>query len=652
MSKKAGYPIFYSTRSKLIGSFLGVSLLIGAVSLFIGGWLLYKAVLSEATNRIRLDLNAARQIYLARIDNIKTSLSITSLGLGFRSALKEYDASELVDRLTLMANHAGLDFASIVTREGNTLCRICPNPIPNEAPQPPNPLATLAIEVGVPVSGTVILSQEFLLNEDPQLADRARIQLVPTQKADFRPEKEETSGMALAAAIPVFDGNYLLGILYGGVLLNRSQDIVDTVRDTVFHNEIYKGRNMGTTTIFFNDLRISTNVLAPDGNRAIGTRVSKEVKDHVLNKGKKWTDRAFVVNDWYITAYEPIEDIFDRRVGMLYVGILEAKYIDIRRKALTVFLLITISGMALVIGLGYIFADKITRPVRQLIEASQQVAKGNLSPEIGPISRDEMGILQNTFKNMLAALEERDRRSRAESENRLLQSEKQASIGRLAAGVAHEINNPLTGVLTYTHMLLRRKDIGDDIRSDLQKIADSTERVRKIVKGLLDFSRQTKLDKEPAGINRLVGSTISLLENQALLKRVNLKFNQGENVPMLTLDRSQLQSVLINIILNSLDETEPGGSIVVSTSMSLSEGDTGSKGVEIAIADTGHGIPPESMDKLFDPFFTTKEVGRGTGLGLAVSMGIVQRHGGTIKVKSEVGKGSTFYVWLPIENQG
>jgi two-component system NtrC family sensor kinase len=386
--------------------------------------------------------------------------------------------------------------------------------------------------------------------------------------------------------------------------------------------------------------------MTPDGKRAIGTRVSKEVKEYVLTKGKRWTDRAFVVNDWYITAYEPIEDIFGERVGMLYVGVLEAKYADIRKKALSVFVLITLAGMALAIGLGYILANKIMNPVHQLIKASQQVSEGSLTPEIGPISRDEeMRILQNTFKDMVASMERR----RAEAENRLLQSEKQSSIGRLAAGVAHEINNPLTGVLTYTHMLLRRKDIGNDIRSDLQTIAESTERVRKIVKGLLDFSRQTKLDREPTDVNMLIRSVISPMENQALVKGVSITFDPGENLPTVTLDRNQFQSVLINLIINALDATEPGGNINIYTATGLSASDTGHKGVEITIADTGSGIPPDNLDKLFDPFFSTKEVGQGTGLGLSVSYGIVQRHGGTIRVQSEVGKGSTFFIWIPIE---
>jgi two-component system NtrC family sensor kinase len=511
-----------------------------------------------------------------------------------------------------------------------------------------NPIASLALEGPSGVAGTVILSKEVLFAEDPELAYRARIRLVATPRAAPQEEKEETSGMALAAAVPVFDGDDLLGVLYAGMLLNRSTMIVDKVRDTVFQQEIYKGRSIGTATIFQNDLRISTNVMTPDGKRAIGTRVSKEVKERVLDRGERWTDRAFVVSDWYITAYEPIEDISGQRVGMLYVGVLEQKYLDMRREALTLLVLIIVAGMALAVGLAYILEDKIMGPVHRLIKASQQVSKGNLAPDVGPVSKDELGVLQNTFKEMLVSLKERERRRREESENRLLQSEKQASAGRLAAGVAHEINNPLTGILTFTRILLRRKDIGDDVRSHLEKIAESTVRVKKIVKGLLDFSRQTKLEPEPTEINLFVRSTISLMENSALLKGVGIEFHLGENLPVVTLDRSQFQGVLLNIVINALDATEPGGNITVSTGISLSASNTGRKGVEIAITDTGCGIPPGDLDKLFEPFFTTKEVGQGTGLGLAVSYGIVQRHGGTIRVQSQVGRGSTFTIWLPV----
>ena len=642
--------VFYSTRSKLILSFLGISFLVCGVALLVGGQLLYKAVLNEATNRVRLDLNAAREIYLSRIKGVKVALNITTVGPVFRSALERQDTHKIIPLLTNIAQQTDLDFAGIVTKEGKTLCRIGPNSIPKEN-SPSNPIANSALQQRIAVAGTLALSNEFLFAENPELANRARIRLLPTKRATPRPESEELSGMALAAAVPVFDSGNFLGVLYGGVLLNRSQEIVDRVRDTVFQHEIYKGQSIGTATIFFKDIRISTNVLSPDGSRAIGTVASEEVTKHVLTDGKKWVDRAFVVNDWYITAYEPIEDIFGQRIGMLYVGVLEAKYADVRWKALSLFVMITVAGMVLALGLGYIIANKMSRPVKQLIEASNQVSQGNLSPEIGPVSKSELGVLQKTFKQMLTSLQERDKRQKVESEIKLLQSEKQASIGKLAGGVAHEINNPLTGIFTFTHMLLRRQDIPEDVRTDLETIGQETERVRKIVKGLLDFSRQTELDREPTDVNRLVRSTLSLVENQALIKGVSLHFEPGEGLPMITLDRNQMQSVLLNIVINALDATEPGGSITVTSGMGVSTSHPGQNGIEILCMDTGCGIPPENLSKLFDPFFTTKEIGHGTGLGLSVSYGIVERHGGTIWVQSKVGKGSTFKIWLPVEEQ-
>lgn len=639
--------MFYSTRSKLIACFIGVVLLVGVFSLYVGNQLLYKSVLSEATTRVRLDLNAAREIYLERINLIRVSLHVTTLGVGFLVDLEKQVIPELVERLTRMAAYAELDFAGIVSPDGKTLCRMGPNRRAGQDSNPANPIAQEAIERGVPVFGTVVLSTEFLFGEDPELADQARVPLLQPSKAKAAEEADTdlTSGMALAAAIPVYMNGEPIGVLYGGVLLNREHKIVDTVRDTVFHNEIYEGRSFGAVSIFFHDVRISSTVLMENERRAIGTRVSREVRDHVLGRGEKWTSPAFVVNDWYLTSYEPIEDIKGNRIGILGLGVLEKKYVDMRRRAVSLFALITVASMAVAMGLGYIATQRTTGPVRRLIKAAQQVSEGSLNPEIGPISKGEMGLLQKTFREMVAAMGRR----RTESEIRLVHSEKQASVGRLAAGVAHEINNPLTGVLTYTHMLLRRKDIGDDVRSDLEVIAKSTERVRKIVKGLLDFSRETRLNLEPTEVNDTVQSAISLTDNQALMKGVTMRFIPGENLPMVTLDRSQIQSVLMNVIINALDATEKGGSIHISTCTSLSVQSAQQKGVEIAISDTGCGIPPENLDKLFDPFFTTKQVGQGTGLGLAVSFGIIQRHGGTIRVQSEQGKGSTFVVWLPVE---
>ena len=649
-SKRSVYKLFYSTRLQLIISFLGGSVLVGLISMLIGVQLLYNAVLHEATNRIRLDLNAAREIYLNQTKNISIAINITAMKTTFITAVKMGNTSQVFNWINRVSNYVQLDFAGIVMEDGKTLCRIGPNFV-TQKNLVANPLANFVIKNKAPVSGTVILDKEFLIAENPDLANRSKIKLISTPMAEPqpKPEGEETSGMAIVSAVPIFDNNKLIAVLYGGILLNRSQTIVDRVRETIFQHEIYKGKSIGTVTIFLQDLRISTNVLTTAGKRAIGTRASKEVKDHVLINGKQWIDRAFVVSDWYITAYEPIIDIFGKKAGMLYVGVLEAKYNDIRQEALLVFVFITMVAMALAIGLGYSLANKIMRPVQQLIRASNQVSQGNLSPEIGHISNNEIGVLQKTFIKMLSSLQEHNRQQQAESENKLLQSEKQASIGRLAAGVAHEINNPLTGVLTFTHMLLRRKDLNEEVRSDLQTVARETERVRKIVKGLLDFSRQTKLEPELTDVNGLIRSVLTLVENQALIKGVGLNFRQGEGLPMYIMDRNQMKSAVLNIIINAIDATEPGGNITITTGLSMSIDKTGQKGIEMSVMDTGCGIPLENLDKLLDPFFTTKKVGEGTGLGLSVSSGIVERHGGIIRIQSDVGRGSIFTIWLPLK---
>jgi two-component system NtrC family sensor kinase len=189
-------------------------------------------------------------------------------------------------------------------------------------------------------------------------------------------------------------------------------------------------------------------------------------------------------------------------------------------------------------------ASRILRPVYLLIRPAKRCPPAT-SNRIGlrQAPKSEIGILQKTFQEMLESVRERYRRQKAESEIQLLQSEKQASIGRLAAGVAHEINNPLTGVLTFTHLLLRRKDLPEDVRKDLETIAQATDRVRKIIKGLLDFSRQTALYPEPLNLHNLVRSTVALVENQALVKGILLKFEPGEDIPPVTADTSQIQSV-------------------------------------------------------------------------------------------------------------
>lgn len=629
-------------------SFLGVSLLVGTVSLVVGGQLIYDSVVSEVSNRVREDLNVARLIYNKRGQEIQLTLETLSLGTDFEKAMATEESHLLQERLALVAGRIGLDFAGIVRPDGSVLCRIGAKhrpevSLPDASLPGGNPVTEAALYRKSSVVGTVILDEFTLQAENPELAQKARIQAFPTE-GKAPQTSQETSGLSIAAAVPVMRSEELIGVVYGGILLNREASIVDIIGETVFHNETYQGRSVGTATIFFEDRRIATTVRREDGERVIGTLASEAVTRRVLEEGEQWIDRAMVVGDWYITAYEPILDIFDQRVGMLYVGVLEAKYGDVRQAALLVFTVITFAGVGFALLVGWFLANRIVRPINRLIGASIKISEGNLHPEIGEISKGDFGLLQKEFQQMMLALQVREKRQKEEKESQLIQSEKHASIGKLAAGVAHEINNPLTAVLTFTHLILRREDLPEEVRSDLAMVSLQTERVRKIVKGLLDFSRQTRPELKPVHLNRLLADCVRLMENQALVQGVSLGFEGGTDLPTLTLDRNQFQSVIINIIINALDATRAGDTITVSTRASSFE----PPGVEISVQDTGCGITPSDMEQLFDPFFSTKEVGKGTGLGLSVSTGIVERHGGSISVRSVVDKGSTFIIWLPV----
>ena len=230
--------------------------------------------------------------------------------------------------------------------------------------------------------------------------------------------------------------------------------------------------------------------------------------------------------------------------------------------------------------------------------------------------------------------------ARVRLEEQLQHSEKMASIGLLAAGVAHEVNTPLTGISSYTQMLRGQVDPGDPRAPLLEKIEKQTFRAAKIINHLLNFSRSGSTELEPLDLNKVLLDVLSLLEHQLDRSRIRLRKDLASSLPPVRGNENRLQQVFFNLILNSRDAMPAGGWLALSTEV---DGDT----VSVEIADTGHGIKREDIKRIYDPFFTTKGIGRGTGLGLAVSYGIVQEHGGAIFVESAPGKGTTFRVALP-----
>jgi len=442
------------------------------------------------------------------------------------------------------------------------------------------------------------------------------------------------------------DDNDIIGVLYGGNLLNRNYGIVDKVKKIVYQGVKYKGKDIGTATIFQEDLRISTNVMGENNERAIGTRLSKEVYEQVLEKGLPWIDRAFVVNNWYIAAYEPIKDVNSKTVGVLYVGILEEKFVDMRNRTVIMFLGIMFGGMILALIVSNFLARSITRPIEDLIYASGQWAKGNLDYRVATKHKDEIGQLGQTFNHMAFSLKERDEKLKEHADQQIMKSERLATLGQLSAGVAHEINNPLGAILMYTHLALEDLDDRETMRRNLERAISETSRCKDIVKGLFDFAHQTKPKVEQADINKTVERTLAVMANQVLFKDVEITKKLCPSLPKVLIDVGQIQQVFTNIVLNAADAMEGTGELTITTGK-VSDG----KYIQIEFTDTGCGIEQENLEKIFEPFFTTKEVGRGTGLGLAVSYGIITRHKGTIEVKSEFGKGTAFIIRLPIKQR-
>jgi two-component system NtrC family sensor kinase len=213
----------------------------------------------------------------------------------------------------------------------------------------------------------------------------------------------------------------------------------------------------------------------------------------------------------------------------------------------------------------------------------------------------------------------------------------------LAAGVAHEVNNPLGGILALTGLTVEDMPKDDPKRENLEEVIRQTERCRDIVKGLLEFSRQSKGNTEAVDLNKVLEETLSLIGKQALFFNINLDCQLEPELPPVVADRSQFQQVFINILMNAVQAMNERGTITIKTRHKSAD-----NSVEVAISDTGKGIPPEDIGRIFDPFFTTKAGGHGTGLGLSIAYGIVTTHGGHISVQSEVGKGSTFTIRVPV----
>jgi two-component system NtrC family sensor kinase len=304
------------------------------------------------------------------------------------------------------------------------------------------------------------------------------------------------------------------------------------------------------------------------------------------------------------------------------------------------FLLMMIATTLVSLGLIYAVAMLMMRPVGRIVAMSRKLIAGDLTARVGIRPPGELGLLCQAIDAMADTVARRETQLTQAVRQQVSRAEKLASIGRLAAGVAHEINNPLTGVLTFSHLLRQKPHMREEDLQDLDLIIHETTRAAEIVRGLLDFARERPILMEPMDMNDVVRRTVRLIANQKKFEHISIEEDLRDGLPEVCGDMNQLQQVLLNLALNACTAMPNGGRLTITTT-------AGNGHVILGVADTGCGIKEELLERIFEPFFTTQPVGKGTGLGLSVTFGIVEQHNGSLEVQSKEGQGSTFTISLP-----
>jgi two-component system NtrC family sensor kinase len=621
--------------------------------------------------KVTTDLSVAHDVFRRIRQDYLGELARLGESYAFRTTLEAGRLEALRAQLQALRDTAGFSFLNLVDGNGRILYS-------SQQERKGSARHSSALEAaldGEARVGVEIFSHHDLERESPELAEKVRMPLLETPRARPSDRKEEDRGMVIRALYPVRNNRgRVIGVLDGGVLLNGNFAFVDTIRDLVYGPGSLPEGSIGTVTVFLDDVRISTNVPLGPGERALGTRVSNEVRTRVLDQGKIWIDRAFVVNDWYISSYEPILDVDGNRVGMLYAGFLEAPFRHALWQAFVVLVLFFLALMALTAVISIQGAKSIFRPLEMMSAVVRSVRSGRpiRMPQVE--ATDEIGELAREFDAMLVLLQERNRqisewaerledkvqertaelekknqelqqtiRLLRETRQQLVVAEKLAALGELTAGVAHEINNPTAVMLGNLDLLV--EELGEaarPVQAEIDLIIEQIYRIKKIIDGLLQYARQDQYsgEAERIDVNEIVRRTLPLVRHLRKKRDFEIELKL-DTVPLVEFNAHELQQVLVNLVTNAVHALpETGGRIVITTE------EWERKGCVIHVQDNGSGIEPGQIDRLFNPFFTTRREGEGTGLGLSVSYGLVRHYGGNITVRSRLGEGSCFSVWL------
>jgi two-component system NtrC family sensor kinase len=589
--------------------------------------------------KVRSDLAVAQGYFDRVLGEVGASASAVADAHALQLALG--DDARLVALLQHYKQREQLDFINLRAPDGSLRATDHARAAASDRRSP----AFRAAAEGRVSAAIEVLSLDELALLAPTLQARVAVPLVPTRNAAPTDRSTEDRAMVVLATRPVLDASGTpIAHVQAGVLLNRNLPFIDHINEIVYPQGALPFGSQGTATLFLDDVRISTNVrlFGSDGDRAVGTRVSQQVRDAVLGRGSTWLDRAFVVNDWYVSAYQPLADSTGQRVGMLYVGYLERPFTLLKYAALASIGFIFFAVMIAAAFVSLRGARSIFAPLERMAQTMQRVEAGAAEARVGPVpSRDEVGQLAVHLDHLLDVVADKQRaleRWNAEldakvaertgelqnAQQQLARAEKLAAVGQLTASIAHEVNNPIAVI--QGNLDLVREMLGEHaapVRGELALLDAQVERMRLIVTQLLQFARPTEFAGYVAAVDtaRLVDDSLVLVGH--LLAKTNILLKRdlrATRQPML--NRQELQQVLVNLLVNAIHAMPDGGTLT------LASRDVGDDAMALSVTDTGPGLGPELLRELFQPFVTRKK--DGTGLGLWISRSIVERYAGEL----------------------
>ncbi len=593
----------YSLKKYIFVSFFIQIAIIGILMAVLGYYIVENDVIARVQKEVTKNIDTARMVYDNEINKIKTALVLTR------------DTQSLIAAKGIL----GLDYVFEASLDSKESLR--------------SDIAVAAFG-GEPVGGSRIIAADELQSISKVLLDRAKTKIEYTLKAKPVDKEILENALAIEYAVPLENvGGEVYAVRYAGRIINRDFDLVDKIRDVVFGRESYNDIPIGTVTMFQDDVRIATNVLNTQGQRAIGTRVSEEVYEEVVKKGNAWFDKAFVVTDWYFTAYEPIRNIKDETIGILYVGVLQKPFIDLKTGRFLMFLVIIAISGVLALVVSVFLTAKISRPLYNALKASKEISLGHLSYRLTDKSSiSELNQLVSSFNSMAKKLKERQ--DRVNISNKELEVMNKRYLD-LVGFVSHELKGVLASIILNAYSL--KNEILGPITEAQKKALDSVIRnldyLSQTVKNFLNLSR---VEKEEMVLNKreilirenIFEVCIEALKQQADEKNISIENNIDSNIKVKA-DLDLMQIVANNLLTNAIKYGKAGGKIVLSSKFLDDK-------LEIEVYNEGRPIAEVDIDKLFQKFsritYSGMEKVKGTGIGLFITKEIIIRHRGRIWV--------------------